>query len=148
MTGSRSPIVIEPSRSVLVIIDMQSESMVTFASWLGLANREPTEDYFLDPALAPKATAGRGVVNATVNMIHGFRKAGMKILWTNWGLTDFDILTMPPALLSGFSKNGSDLESRQSNVWPQSLFLIQLTLTKRASAVIWALSTAFRLDAS
>jgi hypothetical protein len=40
-------------------------------------------DFFLHPGLAPKATAGRGVVNATVNMIHGFRKAGMKILWTN-----------------------------------------------------------------
>jgi nicotinamidase-related amidase len=40
-------------------------------------------DFFLDPGLSPKANAGRGVVNATVNMIKGFRKAGMKILWTN-----------------------------------------------------------------
>jgi nicotinamidase-related amidase len=40
-------------------------------------------DFFLHPGLSPHATAGRGVVNATVNMIEGFRKAGMKILWTN-----------------------------------------------------------------
>jgi nicotinamidase-related amidase len=40
-------------------------------------------DFFLHPGLSPTATAGRGVVNATVNMIQGFRKAGMKVLWTN-----------------------------------------------------------------
>jgi hypothetical protein len=44
------------------------------------------EDFFLHPGLSPGATAGRGVVNATVNMINGFRKAGMKVLWTNVSL--------------------------------------------------------------
>jgi nicotinamidase-related amidase len=45
------------------------------------ADRE--KDFFLHPGLSPKADGGRGVVNATVNMITGFRKAGMKVLWTN-----------------------------------------------------------------
>ena len=27
----------------------------------------------------------------------------MKILWTNWGLDNFDLLTIPPSFLSGFS---------------------------------------------
>jgi hypothetical protein len=45
------------------------------------ADRE--KDFFLHPGLSPKADAGRGVVGTTVNMITGFRKAGMKVLWTN-----------------------------------------------------------------
>ncbi|CZR56138.1 uncharacterized protein PAC_06026 [Phialocephala subalpina] len=86
-SGSRKSITIESSRSALVIIDMQN--------------------FFLHPGLSPKATAGRGVVNATVNMIQGFRKAGMKVLWTNWGLDNYDLLTIPPAFLDGFSNNHS-----------------------------------------
>ncbi|TVY75821.1 Peroxyureidoacrylate/ureidoacrylate amidohydrolase [Lachnellula suecica] len=85
--GARKSIVIEPTRSALVIIDMQN--------------------FFLHPGLTPKATAGRGVVNATVNMIQGFRRAGVKVLWTNWGLDNYDLLTMPPAFLDGFSNNHS-----------------------------------------
>ncbi|KAH8774993.1 isochorismatase hydrolase [Hyaloscypha sp. PMI_1271] len=77
--GSRKNITIEASRSALVIIDMQN--------------------YFLHPGLSPRADAGRGVVSATVNMITGFRKAGMKVLWTNWGLDNYDLITMPPAFL-------------------------------------------------
>ena len=45
-------------------------------------------------------------------MINGFRGAGMKVLWTNWGLDDFDLLTIPPSFISGFSTNGSDLASQ------------------------------------
>ncbi|PMD54009.1 Isochorismatase hydrolase [Hyaloscypha bicolor E] len=85
--GSRKNITIEASRSALVIIDMQN--------------------FFLHPGLSPKADAGRGVVSATVNMITGFRKAGVKVLWTNWGLDNYDLITMPPAFLDGFSNNHS-----------------------------------------
>jgi nicotinamidase-related amidase len=51
----------------------------------GVRKRNLTDgtDFFLHPGLSPGAIAGRGVVNATVNMIQGFRKAGMKVLWTN-----------------------------------------------------------------
>ena len=89
MSGSRKTAIIEPSRSALVIIDMQN--------------------FFLHPELAPNATDGRAIVPATVNMINGFRGAGMKVLWTFWGLDGFDLLTMPPALKDGFTTNGSDL---------------------------------------
>ncbi|KAL9094480.1 MAG: hypothetical protein Q9165_003330 [Trypethelium subeluteriae] len=83
MSGSRPTAIIEPSRSALVIIDMQN--------------------FFLDPALSPAATAGRAAVTPTVNLIQGFRAAGMKVLWTNWGLDNFDLLTIPPSFLAGFS---------------------------------------------
>ncbi|RKU41796.1 hypothetical protein DL546_001503 [Coniochaeta pulveracea] len=85
--GSRESIKIDASRSALVIIDMQN--------------------FFLHPALSPHATAGRAIVNTTVNLVKAFRQGGMKVLWTNWGLDDFDLLTMPPAFLDGFSTNSS-----------------------------------------
>ncbi|KAI9692399.1 MAG: hypothetical protein M1822_006630 [Bathelium mastoideum] len=87
MSGSRKYATIEPSRSALVIIDMQN--------------------FFLHPALSPGATAGRTAVTPTVNMIQGFRAAGMKVLWTNWGLDNFDLLTIPPNFLEGFSTDGT-----------------------------------------
>lgn len=88
-SGSRSSALIEPSRAVLAIVDMQN--------------------FFLDPTLAPAATKGRAAVQPTVNMINAFREAGMKVTWVNWGLTNYDLLTIPPAFKSGFSTNGSDI---------------------------------------
>lgn len=88
-SGSRSSALIEPSRAVLAIVDMQN--------------------FFLDPVLAPAATDGRAAVAPTVNMINAFRAAGMKVTWVNWGLTNYDLLTIPPAFKSGFSTNGSDI---------------------------------------
>lgn len=88
MMGRRSSIKIEPNRTALVVIDMQN--------------------YFLHPDLSPSAKTGREAVQPTVDIINGFRKHGMKILWVNWGLTEYDLLGMPPAFKSGFS-GGSDL---------------------------------------
>ncbi|KIX93483.1 uncharacterized protein Z520_10903 [Fonsecaea multimorphosa CBS 102226] len=88
MMGDRSSIKIEPNRTGLVIIDMQN--------------------FFLHPDLNAAAKNGRGAVQPTVNMINGFRKHNMKVLWVNWGLTEYDLLTIPPAFKSGFS-GGSDL---------------------------------------
>ena len=89
MSGSRPEIIIEPTRSALVIIDMQN--------------------FFLNPQLSPQATRGRAIVNATVNMINGFRANGMKVCWTFWGLDSYDLITIPPSFKSGFSTNGSDI---------------------------------------
>ena len=58
---------------------------------------------------------GRTAVQPTVNMINGFRSKGMKVLWTNWGLTEYDRLTIPPSFLAGFGNDmanetfGSDM---------------------------------------
>lgn len=101
-SGSRKSAIIEPSRSVLCIIDMQN--------------------FFLHPQLSPKATLGRAAIQPTVNMINAFRQHGMKITWVNWGLTSYDLLTIPPAFKSGFSKNdyanstfGSDMGTIEDN---------------------------------
>ncbi|KAF1957010.1 Isochorismatase hydrolase [Byssothecium circinans] len=83
MNGSRKAAIIEPSRSALVIIDMQ--------------------EYFLNPELSPKAEGGRKAVEPTLKMIDGFRKKGMKVHWVNWGLDGKDLREIPPAFLAGFS---------------------------------------------
>ena len=36
----------------------------------------------------------------------------MKILWTQWGLTEYDRLTIPPSFISGFTTNGSDISDQ------------------------------------
>lgn len=85
MLGSREQAIIEPNRTAMVIIDMQN--------------------YFLHPQLSPRAVRGRQAVQPTLNMINAFRENAMKILWVNWGIDSFDLLTMPPTFLEGFSDN-------------------------------------------
>ncbi|KAK4992533.1 hypothetical protein LTR50_001075 [Elasticomyces elasticus] len=87
MMASRKTAIIEPSRSALVIIDMQN--------------------FFLHPQLNPAATGGRKAVQPTLNMIDGFRANGMKVLWTNWGLDNFDLVTIPPSFSEGFSNDST-----------------------------------------
>jgi nicotinamidase-related amidase len=78
-----STITIAPERSVLAIVDMQN--------------------FFLHPDLSPKATGGRAAVTPTLAMIDAFRTAGMKICWVQWGLTAYDLRTISPSFLYGFS---------------------------------------------
>ncbi|KAH8889192.1 Isochorismatase hydrolase [Thozetella sp. PMI_491] len=87
MTGMRTSVIIEPSRSVLCIIDMQN--------------------YFLHPVLAPTSEDGRAAVDPTINLVKSFRSNGIKVAWVNWGLTNFDLLMLPPSVKSGFSNNVS-----------------------------------------
>lgn len=71
------------------------------------------QNFFLHPLLSPHATGGRKAVQPTLDMIDGFRKKGMKILWTNWGIDEYDLLTIPPSFLDGFS-TGDDPLSKLS----------------------------------
>ncbi|PVH95455.1 Isochorismatase hydrolase [Periconia macrospinosa] len=83
MTGARKRAVIEPSRSALVIIDMQN--------------------FFLHPELTPSAEGGRKAVEPTLKMIDAFRRNSMPVLWTFWGLDGKDLRDLPPADIAGFS---------------------------------------------
>ncbi|KAK8117706.1 uncharacterized protein PG998_005987 [Apiospora kogelbergensis] len=83
-SASHPAIVVEPKRTVLCLVDYQN--------------------LFLHPALTPSANAGRAAASGpAVDMIKSFRKAGMKVTWVNWGLTQYDLFTMPPAFMAGFS---------------------------------------------
>lgn len=73
MLGMRKTAIIEPNRTAYIIVDMQN--------------------FFLHPQLSPNATRGRLAVGPTLDMIHAFRKNAMKILWVNWGIDAYDLLT-------------------------------------------------------
>jgi len=91
----KSNVTIQPASSALVIIDMQN--------------------FFLHPDLGGDPL-GRALVNTTIDMIHAFRANGMKVLWTNWGLTEFDLMSMPPAFFRGFSSDGTSATSFGSDM--------------------------------
>ncbi|KAJ4356447.1 uncharacterized protein N0V89_004480 [Didymosphaeria variabile] len=75
-----SPITVDPSKSALVIIDMQN--------------------FFLSTALGrtPGGPGHKASDNLFTHAIPAARKAGMKVVWLNWGLTEEDLKTMPPAV--------------------------------------------------
>lgn len=77
---SSSPIVIDPAKSALVIIDMQN--------------------FFLSTAFE-RDLAGPGhkaLKQLSSIAVPAARKAGIRIIWLNWGLTQHDIDMMPPAI--------------------------------------------------
>lgn len=78
-----TPITISPARSALVIIDMQN--------------------FFLSEALGRGEGAGHAACDNLVQYaIPAARKAGIQIIWLNWGLTDEEIRDMPPAISRAF----------------------------------------------
>ncbi|KAI9867745.1 MAG: hypothetical protein M1830_005767, partial [Pleopsidium flavum] len=79
-----TPITIDPQKSALVIIDMQN--------------------FFLSEALGRAANGpGHKACDALLkHAIPAARKAGIQVIWLNWGLMDKDISTMPPATLRAF----------------------------------------------
>ncbi|KAJ6519790.1 Isochorismatase hydrolase [Mycena sanguinolenta] len=63
------------------------------------------QNFFLHPELRDHPT-GLKCVDPLMKIVPTLRKAGIKILWVNWGLTDHELQTIPPALVRGFMKNG------------------------------------------
>lgn len=81
---STQPITINPSKSALVIIDMQN--------------------FFLSEAFGRnKKGAGHAACEQLVqHAIPAARKAGIRIVWVNWGLTEQEVKEMPPAVKRAF----------------------------------------------
>ncbi|KAL5117611.1 hypothetical protein ACEQ8H_004504 [Pleosporales sp. CAS-2024a] len=78
-----TPITISPSKSALVIIDMQN--------------------FFLSSAFGREKGAGHAACEQLIqHAIPAARKAGIRIIWLNWGLSDDDVKTMPPAVKRAF----------------------------------------------
>lgn len=75
---------IKPEITALVIIDMQN--------------------YFLSPALGRDPSGpGHAAMNTLLqSTIPAARKAGIRVVWLNWGVTEQDIDEMPAATLKGF----------------------------------------------
>ncbi|EMC98879.1 hypothetical protein BAUCODRAFT_382873 [Baudoinia panamericana UAMH 10762] len=77
------PITIDPAKSALIIIDMQN--------------------FFLSPAFGRKRGAGHAALDQLAQVaIPAARKAGIRVVWVNWGLSDEDIAQLPPAVTRTF----------------------------------------------
>lgn len=86
---TKEPVTIDSTKAALVIVDLQN--------------------YFLSPALGRPTDAGglKAVEKLLSHAIPACRKAGIPILWLNWGLEERDIEEMPPAITHGFSLGAS-----------------------------------------
>ncbi|KAF5385202.1 hypothetical protein D9615_001499 [Tricholomella constricta] len=76
---------IDTNSTAMVIIDMQN--------------------FFLHPELRDHPP-GLKCVGALQEAVPVLRSLGVKIIWLNWGLTEHELKTIPPALARGFRKNG------------------------------------------
>jgi nicotinamidase-related amidase len=80
---THSPITISPSKSALVIIDMQN--------------------FFLSPAFGQTRGPGHAACDQLIqHAIPAARKAGIRIIWLNWGLSSQDVTDLPPAVKRAF----------------------------------------------
>ncbi|QDS75170.1 hypothetical protein FKW77_008346 [Venturia effusa] len=82
-----TPITIAPSKSALIIIDMQN--------------------FFLSPAFGRKRGAGHDALDKLVRFaIPAARGCGMRVVWVNWGLTEEDMEVMPAGVSRAFGFEG------------------------------------------
>jgi nicotinamidase-related amidase len=99
---TNSPITVDPSKSALVIIDMQN--------------------FFLSPAFGRdlKSAGHRAKDQLIKCAIPAARKAGMRVVWVNWGLTEEEVRTMPPAVKRAFGFEAIPLEAEYGDGWTEA----------------------------
>ncbi|KAJ8083861.1 hypothetical protein PM082_002627 [Marasmius tenuissimus] len=64
------------------------------------------QNFFLHPDIRNHPT-GLECVDPLLRVVPVLRERGVKIVWVNWGLTDTEVKTIPPALIRGFRKSQS-----------------------------------------
>ncbi|KUJ17109.1 Isochorismatase hydrolase [Mollisia scopiformis] len=86
---TNSPITIAPSKTALVIVDMQN--------------------FFLSRSLGRKGQGHDAEAALLQHALPAARKAGIQVIWLTWGLTDADLEVMSPTMLRifKFDDNGS-----------------------------------------
>lgn len=81
---------IDTKSTAMVIIDMQN--------------------FFLHPQLRDHPT-GLKCIDPLMEVVPALRSLGVRIIWLNWGLTEHELETIPPALVRGFRKSGGGFGS-------------------------------------
>ncbi|KAF8304967.1 Isochorismatase hydrolase [Clavulina sp. PMI_390] len=92
------PVQISPRRTALVVVDMQN--------------------FFLHPVFRSHPSGLSAYETLVSSTIPSCQKAGIDIIFVNWGLTEYDLATMPPMLHRSFSKDIVDVMPQ--GVAPQS----------------------------
>ena len=89
LNTTTADVAIDPAKTALVIVDLQN--------------------YFLSPSLGrPTDAIGLRIVeNLLEHAIPACRKAGIPIMWLNWGLTKQDLCEMPPTIIKGFAADNN-----------------------------------------
>ncbi|EMD92990.1 hypothetical protein COCC4DRAFT_139683 [Bipolaris maydis ATCC 48331] len=93
---SAQPIKVDPAKSALVIIDMQN--------------------FFLSEAFGRnQQSAGHAACEQLVkHAIPAARKAGIRVVWVNWGLTEEEVKEMPPAVKRAFGSVSVDSHGEEN----------------------------------
>lgn len=93
-------VVVDPKKTALVVIDMQN--------------------FFLSPDLGRSETSnGLKASDALISKaIPASRRAGIQVIWLNWGLTQEDIDDMPPATLRAFGFQTAPIEVQDPHSGP------------------------------
>lgn len=89
---TNSPIEIAPTKTALVIVDMQN--------------------FFVSRSLGRKGECHEAETALLRHAIPAARKAGIQIIWVNWGLTEAELENMSPGMmrLCGFNEEGVNME--------------------------------------
>lgn len=77
-------VMIDPAKTVLIVVDMQN--------------------YFVHPRCRDHRE-GLAAVEPISKVIGRCHKEGIQVAWLNWGITEHDLRTMPPAVQRGFCRN-------------------------------------------
>ncbi|MCJ1232789.1 hypothetical protein MMC14_000743 [Varicellaria rhodocarpa] len=100
LSTTTTPVLISPPLTALVIIDMQNFFLSTF---LGR------------PADGAGNIASRRLLETA---IPAARKAGIRIIWLNWGLADEEIENMPPSTRRAFGFEATLKREAEENILP------------------------------
>ncbi|KAJ8118253.1 hypothetical protein ONZ43_g4031 [Nemania bipapillata] len=88
-------VMIAPKTTALVVVDMQN--------------------FFLHPECGKHPT-GLEAAERIIEVVAKCRELGIQIIWLNWGLTEADLVTMPPAVHKNFS--GQLIDSKEDTRAP------------------------------
>jgi nicotinamidase-related amidase len=94
-----NPVTLDPSKTALLIIDMQN--------------------FFLLPAFGrnPQGAGHKAMNQLIQHAIPAARKAGVRVVWVNWGLTEEEVESMPTSMLRTFGAVGAEGSGKDGSVY-------------------------------